>query len=120
MPQSAAPHRATAPALPPPPATGKRYLLVLDRDLLAAEEQPDLEPVNYLLAQQQQEPCEVVVLSLVSTRQARMPPMELLSALNVQCSPARPARITTSVPPPSIAWTWPCSTCRQPAAGPAA
>jgi hypothetical protein len=77
MPQSAAPHRATAPALPPPPATGKRYLIVLDRDPLAAGEQPDLEPISYLLAQQQHEPCEVVVLSLVSTRQARMPSMQL-------------------------------------------
>ena len=42
------------------------------------------------------------------------------SALEVECSPMAPARITTSVPPPSIAWTWPCSTCRQSAAGPAA
>ena len=77
MPQSAAPHRATAPALPPPPAAGRRYLLVLDSDLLAGGEQPDLESVSYLLAQQQHEPCEVVVLSLVSTRQARTPPMPL-------------------------------------------
>jgi hypothetical protein len=77
MPQSAAPHRVTAPALPPPPATGKRYLLVLDRDLLAAGEQPDLEPINHLLARQQQEPCEVVVLSLVSTHQERTPSMQL-------------------------------------------
>ena len=58
MPQSAAPHRATAPALPLPPANGKRYLLVLDSDLLAAGEQPDLEPINRLLARQQQEPYE--------------------------------------------------------------
>ncbi len=76
MPQPAAPHRATAPALPPPPANGQRYLLVLDRDPLAAGEQPDLEPISYLLARQQQEPCEVVVLSLASTRQARTPPMQ--------------------------------------------
>lgn len=77
MPQSAAPHRATAPAPPPPPATGRRYLLVLDRDPLAAGEQPDLESISYLLAQQQHEPCEVVVLSLVSTHQARTPPLPL-------------------------------------------
>jgi hypothetical protein len=77
MPQSAAPHRATAPALPPPPAAGRRYLLVLDRDPLATGEQPDLEPVSYLLARQQQEPSEVAVLSLVGTRQARMPSMQL-------------------------------------------
>lgn len=78
MPQSAMPHGATAPALPPPAATGKRYLLVLDTDLPAVDEQPGLEPINYLVAQQEQEPCDVVVLSLVSTRQARMPSMELL------------------------------------------
>ncbi len=78
MPQSATLHSATAPALPPPSANGKRYLLVLDRDLLAADKQLDLEPINYLVARQEQEPCEVVVLSLVSTRQARMPSMELL------------------------------------------
>ena len=59
MPPSAAPHRATAPALPPPPPDGKRYLLVLDKDLPA----PGLEPIRNLLARQQQEPGQVVVLS---------------------------------------------------------
>jgi hypothetical protein len=78
MSQSVTPHSATAPALPPPSANGKRYLLVLDMDLLAVDEQLGLEPINYLVARQAQEPCEVVVLSLVSTRQARMPSMELL------------------------------------------
>ncbi|HEY5352125.1 MAG TPA: hypothetical protein VIK57_06695 [Streptosporangiaceae bacterium] len=78
MHQSATPHGATAPALPPPSASGKRYLLVLDMDLLAVDEQLNLEPINYLVARQEQAPCEVVVLSLVSTRQARMPSMELL------------------------------------------
>jgi hypothetical protein len=78
MHQSATPHGATAPPLPPPSASGNRYLLVLDRDLLAVDEQLGLEPINYLAARQEQAPCEVVVLSLVSTRQGRMPPMELL------------------------------------------
>lgn len=78
MPQSATPHGATAPALPSLAANGKRYLLVLDMDLLAVDEQLGLEPINYLVARQEQEPCEVVVLSLVSTRQTRMPAMELL------------------------------------------
>jgi hypothetical protein len=112
MPPSAAPHGATAPALPPPPATGKRHLL-------AAGKQPDLEPISYRLARQQQEPCEVVVLSLVSTRQARMPSMQLLGTKRA-VFPRAPVPITTSAPPPSMAWTWPCSTCRQPAARPAA
>jgi hypothetical protein len=42
----------------------RRYLLVLDMDLLAADEQLGLEPISYLLARQQEQPCEVVVLSL--------------------------------------------------------
>jgi hypothetical protein len=45
----------------------RRYLLVLDMDLLAMDEEHDLEPINYLVARQEQEPCEVVVLSLVTT-----------------------------------------------------
>jgi hypothetical protein len=55
-----------------------RHLLVLDMDLLAVDEKLGLEPINYLLARQEQEPCEVVVLSLASTRQARLPAWELL------------------------------------------
>ena len=50
----------------------RRYLLVLDMDLLALDEEHDLEPINYLVAKQEQEPCEVVVLSLV-TNQPKMP-----------------------------------------------
>ncbi len=46
----------------------RRYLLVLDMDLLAMDEEHDLEPINYLVAKQEQEPCEVVVLSLADTR----------------------------------------------------
>jgi hypothetical protein len=57
-----------------------RYLLVLDMDLLAADEQLGLEPISYLLARQQQQPCEVVVLSLADHRQARLPAPELLLA----------------------------------------
>jgi hypothetical protein len=56
----------------------RRYLLVLDMDLLAVDEKFDLEPINYLVAKQDQEPCEVVVLSLVSAGQAKLPAMELL------------------------------------------
>jgi hypothetical protein len=46
----------------------RRYLLVLDMDLLAMDEEHDLEPINYLVGKQEQEPCEVVVLSLVSNQ----------------------------------------------------
>ena len=56
----------------------RRYLLVLDMDLLAVDEKFDLEPINYLVAQQEQEPCEVVVLSLVDTSQTKLPAMELV------------------------------------------
>lgn len=77
MAQSATPHGATAAARPAPSANGKRILLVLDMDVLA-DEQFGLEPINYLVSRQSQSPSEVVVLSLVSTRQARMPSMELL------------------------------------------
>jgi hypothetical protein len=51
----------------------RRYLLVLDMDLLAMDEQHGLEPISYLVAKQEREPCEVVVLSLV-TNQPKAPP----------------------------------------------
>ena len=40
---------------------------------LAADEKLDLEPINYLVAQQEQEPYKAVVLSLTHTREARLP-----------------------------------------------
>jgi len=46
----------------------RRYLLVLDMDLLAMDEEHGLEPINYLVAKQEQGPCEVVVLSLVTNQ----------------------------------------------------
>jgi hypothetical protein len=68
----------------------RRYLLVLDMDLLAVDEEFSLEPINYLVAQQEREPCEVVVLSLVDTRQARLPAMELLLGARVGKFPRAP------------------------------
>lgn len=68
----------------------RRYLLVLDMDLLAIDEELDLQPINYFLAQQEREPCEVVVLSLVSTRQARLPATELLLGAQVGKFPVAP------------------------------
>jgi len=56
----------------------RRYLLVLDTDLLALDEELNQEPVNYLVAQQEQQPCEVVVLSMVATRQSKLSPLELV------------------------------------------
>jgi hypothetical protein len=56
----------------------RRYLLVLHMDLLALDEELGLGPINYLVAQQEQQPCEVVVLSLVATRQAKLSSLELV------------------------------------------
>jgi hypothetical protein len=56
----------------------RRYLLVLDSDLLALDEKLGLEPINYLVGQQAREPCEVVVLSLVDTGQSKGSALELL------------------------------------------
>jgi hypothetical protein len=67
----------------------RRYLLVLDMDLLAVDEQYDLEPINHLVERQQQEPCEVVVLSLVG--QPQLPAMELLLGARVGKFPKAPA-----------------------------
>jgi hypothetical protein len=58
----------------------RRYLLVLDRDLVTADE-PRPEPVDYLAARQvdylaarqEEEPCQVTVLALVRSAQAQVP-----------------------------------------------
>jgi hypothetical protein len=69
---------------------GMRYLLVLDMDLLAADEEFGLEPINYLVARQEREkPAEVVVLSLVSTAQAKLSPLELLLGAATSRVPAK-------------------------------
>jgi hypothetical protein len=59
----------------------RRYLLVLDMDLLAMDAEHGLEPIDYLVARQAQEPCEVVVLSLVTNE--RKTHVEFLSAAGV-------------------------------------
>ena len=56
----------------------QRYLLVLDTDLLALDEELGLEPINYLVARQEQEPCDVVVLSLADTGPTRLSSLELV------------------------------------------
>jgi hypothetical protein len=68
----------------------RRYLLVLDMDLLAVDEELDLEPINHLVARQEQEPCEVVVMSLVRSRQARLPALELLLGARAGKFPVAP------------------------------
>jgi hypothetical protein len=70
----------------------RRYLLVLDTDLLAVDERLGLEPISYLLARQQEQPCEVVVLSLADHRQGRLPVLELLlgTSSNITKFPVAP------------------------------
>jgi hypothetical protein len=63
----------------------QRYLLVLDKDLLTADEGLSLEPINYLVARQEQEPCEIVVLSLTDNGSASCGP-----CLSSRESPRRP------------------------------
>jgi len=68
----------------------RRYLLVLDMDLLAVDQEFDLEPINYFLVQQQREPCDIVVLSLVNTSLARLRAMELLLGAQAGKFPVTP------------------------------
>ena len=68
----------------------RRYLVVLDMDFLAADEEFDLEPINYLVAQQEQGPLEAVVLSLADTSQAKLPGMEMLLGAGIGKMPIAP------------------------------
>lgn len=52
--------------------------MVLDTDLLAVDEQLDLEPISYLRARRGDRKPEVTVLSLADRRQGRLPALELL------------------------------------------
>src|ERR1700733_14747922 len=63
----------------------QRCLLVLDMDLLAMDEEHDLEPISYLVARQEREPCEVVVLSLTANRPKM--PVELLAGAGIPQHP---------------------------------
>ena len=55
-----------------------RYLLVLDTDLPALDEELDLGPIGYLVERQEQQQCEVVVLSLADTGQTKPSSLEFL------------------------------------------
>ena len=68
----------------------RRYLLVLDMDLLAMDEEHDLEPINYLVAKQEQEPIEVIVLALVDTARTKLPAIELLLGARAGKFPVAP------------------------------
>jgi hypothetical protein len=77
----------------------RRYLLVLDMDLLAMDEEHDLEPINYLVEQQAHELSEVVVLSLVETRQAKLPSLELALGAATSRAVYEPAKFPTAPKP---------------------
>jgi hypothetical protein len=68
----------------------RRYLIVLDMDFLAADEELDLEPINYLVAEQERGPCEAVVLSLTDTSGSKMPGTEMLLGANMGVFPRAP------------------------------
>src|SRR5262245_44153690 len=70
----------------------RRYLLVLDMDLLALDKELDLQPINYLVGRREQEPGEVVVLSLVATRQAKLSPLELALGAAISLNIATPVK----------------------------
>ena len=76
-----------------------RYPPVLDTDLLALGEKLDLEPINYLVERQEHEPCEVVVLSLVDTDQARLSSLELLLGGTTAHAIYAPAKFPTAPRP---------------------
>jgi hypothetical protein len=67
----------------------RRYLLVLDMDLLAVDEQCDPGPIGYLAGRQEHEPCEVAVLSL-ATGQPHLPAMEMLIFAQIGRMPLAP------------------------------
>ena len=70
----------------------RRYLLVLDMDLLALDEELDLQPINHLVARQEQERGEVVVLSLAATSEARLSRLELALGAAISLNIATPVK----------------------------
>jgi hypothetical protein len=77
----------------------RRYLLVLDMDLLALDEELGQEPISYLVVQQEQQPCDVVVLSIVATRQAKLSPLELMLGAATGHAQQAPAKYPTAPRP---------------------
>jgi hypothetical protein len=74
----------------------RRYLLVLDTDLLALDEELGQEPINYLSRRQQQEQCEIVVLSVADTSQNKLPSLELLLGAATARGQYAPAKFPTA------------------------
>jgi hypothetical protein len=61
-------------------------------DLLALDEELDLQPINHLVARQEQERGEVVVLSLAATRQAKLSRLELALGAAISLNIATPVK----------------------------
>ena len=72
----------------------RRYLLVLDMDLLALDEELDLQPINHLVARQEREGerAEVVVLSLAATHLAKLSRLELALGAAISLNIATPVK----------------------------
>jgi hypothetical protein len=77
----------------------RRCLLVLDMDLPGLGEELDLEPVNYLGERPEQERGDVVVLSVVASRQVKLSPMELLLGAATAHGQSAPAKYPTGPQP---------------------
>ena len=77
----------------------QRCLLVLDMDLLALDEELDLEPINYLVARQEQQRGEVVVLAVAASRQVKLSPLELLLGAATAHGQSAPAKYPTAPQP---------------------
>jgi hypothetical protein len=77
----------------------RRCLLVLDMDLLGLGEELDLGPINYLAARPEQERGEVVVLSVVASRQVKLSPLELLLGAATAHGQSAPAKYPTGPQP---------------------
>jgi hypothetical protein len=67
----------------------RRYLLVLDTDLLALDDKLGHEPINYLVAQQEQEQSEVIVLSLAGPAKLSSLELALGAAASGSFAPAK-------------------------------
>jgi hypothetical protein len=77
----------------------QRCLLVLDMDPLGLGEELDLGPINYLAGRPEQERGEVVVLSVVASRQVKLSPLELLLGAATAHGQSAPAKYPTGPQP---------------------
>ena len=77
----------------------QRYLLILDTGPLALDQELGQEPISYLAGRQQQEPCEVVVLSVVDSNQTKLSSLELLLGAATAQGQSAPAKYPTAPRP---------------------